>query len=101
VKKNVELSEDGRRLIARRLSALLDEHGMSLRELADRSGVGVGTVMEIGRGDREPSLSTLLAFARVLQLRSIEELFAAGFADAASDGAGVGALARQLAAVSR
>lgn len=75
MKRNIELSPPQLRILADRLNDLLSRRGMSLRELARESGVGVTTVTEIGRGKREPSLGVMVALMEALGLHSIEELF--------------------------
>jgi len=76
VRKKIELSGPTLRQIGDRVRELAVDKGWSLTKLAAESGVGLGTVMEIARGEREPSLSTMLAFVSSLGLRSIEELLA-------------------------
>jgi transcriptional regulator with XRE-family HTH domain len=48
------------------LRVQLRSRRMSLRQLADRSGVNVSTVSRIVQGKRRPSLSTALRLSRVL-----------------------------------
>ncbi len=47
-----------------------------IRPLAKSAGLGTGTVSDILSGTSDPSLSTLLALVRALELGSIEELLA-------------------------
>ena len=57
-----------------RLSALRQEAGLSLRELAARAGLPVGSVSNICSGRQQPNLGQLLALQRGLALGSVEEL---------------------------
>ena len=53
------------------------ERGISsVRALAQLSGLGIGTVANLVRGESDPTLSTMLALAAALDLHSIEELIA-------------------------
>lgn len=60
---------DGERLgaeVGRRLRALRTEQGVSLSELARRSGLGKGTLSELETGRRNPTLETLFALTTAL-----------------------------------
>jgi transcriptional regulator with XRE-family HTH domain len=52
--------------IGARLRAARDACGLSLSALADRAGVGKGSLSEIEHGTRNPTLSTLYALAGAL-----------------------------------
>jgi len=49
-----------------RIRQLRERKGVSLRELARRSGLGVATLSRIESGEANPRLSTLLQLADVL-----------------------------------
>jgi len=49
-----------------RIRQLRERKGVSLRELARRSGVGAATLSRIESGEANPRLSTLLQLADVL-----------------------------------
>ncbi len=51
-----------------------DRRGWTLRELAQRSGVDVGALSRIERGERDPTATTVVAIADALEV-SIDELF--------------------------
>ena len=48
--------------------------GLSLRSLATISGVSFTTIDKIERGTQDPRLSTLIAFAKALEI-SVPDLF--------------------------
>ncbi|WP_353940443.1 helix-turn-helix domain-containing protein [Streptomyces sp. HUAS MG91] len=52
--------------VGRRLKGLRQDAGLSLSELARRSGVGKGTLSELESGRRNPTLETLYALTTVL-----------------------------------
>ncbi|MEW2248942.1 XRE family transcriptional regulator [Streptomyces sp. NPDC014776] len=52
--------------VGRRLRALRTMRGLSLSELARRSGVGKGTLSELESGTRNPTLETLYALTTAL-----------------------------------
>jgi transcriptional regulator with XRE-family HTH domain len=52
--------------VGRRLRALRTARGLSLSELARRSGVGKGTLSELEGGTRNPTLETLYALTTAL-----------------------------------
>ncbi|MET9496177.1 XRE family transcriptional regulator [Streptomyces sp. NPDC006552] len=52
--------------VGRRLKGLRAERGLSLSELARRSGVGKGTLSELESGLRNPTLETLYALTTTL-----------------------------------
>ncbi|MFI7382695.1 helix-turn-helix domain-containing protein [Streptomyces sp. NPDC049813] len=52
--------------VGRRLKALRARRGLSLSELARRSGVGKGTLSELEGGSRNPTLETLYALTTAL-----------------------------------
>lgn len=53
-------------VVGERLRAARDARGLSLSALADRAGVGKGSLSEIEHGLRNPTLSTLYALAGAL-----------------------------------
>lgn len=57
-----------------RIRQLRERKGVSLRELARRSGLGVATLSRIESGEANPRLSTLRQLADVLEV-SVTELF--------------------------
>ena len=64
-------------LITARLKELMAEQSIrGARQLARRSGIGVGTAANLLSGESEPTLSTMLLLAAALELHSIEELIA-------------------------
>lgn len=54
--------------VGQRLRALRVDRGLSLSELARRSGVGKGTLSELETGQRNPTLDTLFALTSALRL---------------------------------
>lgn len=52
--------------VGRRLKQLRVDSGLSLSELARRSGVGKGTLSELETGRRNPTLETLYALTTAL-----------------------------------
>lgn len=60
--------------LASRLKAVRLEAGLTLRELARQADVSPSFVSQIENGKSQPSVSTLYAFARLLNV-SIDELF--------------------------
>jgi len=52
-----------------RLSALRDAAGLSLKDLAKRSGITQSHISQIERGKRDPQLTTLRALAAALKVR--------------------------------
>ncbi|MBO1332867.1 helix-turn-helix domain-containing protein [Streptomyces sp. VRA16 Mangrove soil] len=52
--------------VGRRLKGLRQDAGLTLSELARRSGVGKGTLSELESGRRNPTLETLYALTTVL-----------------------------------
>ncbi|MGY0489620.1 helix-turn-helix domain-containing protein [Streptomyces sp. WG-D5] len=52
--------------VGRRLKRLREDDGLSLSELARRSGVGKGTLSELETGRRNPTLETLYALTTAL-----------------------------------
>ncbi|MFM9372726.1 helix-turn-helix domain-containing protein [Streptomyces sp. Da 82-17] len=52
--------------VGRRLKQLRQDEGLSLSELARRSGVGKGTLSELETGRRNPTLETLYALTTAL-----------------------------------
>ena len=55
-------------LVGERLRAARRERGWSVGVLADRAGIGKGSLSEIENGGRNPTLSTLYALAGALEL---------------------------------
>ena len=62
-----------RTAVAERVKQLSDGR-YTRRALASKTGLGIGTVMDLFAGRSDPSLSTMLALVEALELRSIEEL---------------------------
>jgi len=54
--------------------ALCEREGLSERALAAKADISVGTVQSIGRTESGPTLGTLFALTRALELQSIDEL---------------------------
>lgn len=52
-----------RAAVARRITALRQQRGLSLTALAARAGIGKGTLSELEAGTRNPTLETLYALA--------------------------------------
>ena len=57
-----------------RVEALAQRAGLSTRQLATKAGLGVSTVRSVGTTGGGPTLGTLMALARALDLTSIDEL---------------------------
>ncbi len=57
-----------------RLAALCEREGLSKRALATKADLSIGAVRSIGSTKTGPTLGTLLALTRALQLQSIEQL---------------------------
>jgi transcriptional regulator with XRE-family HTH domain len=53
---------------------LLCDDSYSQRALADASGLGIGTVLDLFSGRTDPTLGTLLAIVEALELASVEQL---------------------------
>ncbi len=53
--------------VGARLRRLRQDRGLSLSELARRSGVGKGTLSELETGQRNPTLETLYALTTALE----------------------------------
>jgi transcriptional regulator with XRE-family HTH domain len=51
-----------------------DWRAWSERELAQRAGLSIGALRDLGTGLANPTLRTMVALARAFDLRSIEEL---------------------------
>lgn len=51
-----------------------NELNMTVRELAESSGVPLSTISEVETGKREPGVSTAILLARALQCK-VEDLF--------------------------
>ncbi|MET1034345.1 MAG: XRE family transcriptional regulator [Arthrobacter sp.] len=71
--------------VGRRIRALRLAEGMSLSRLAAAAGIGKGTLSELERGERNPTLGTLYAVAGVLRL-PLARLVDGGAAAAPSPG---------------
>lgn len=70
----VQLSARQNARLRARLSYLRRGEGLSERALAERVGLSYGAVRSIGRTAGGPTLGTLLAIVKGLNLRSIDEL---------------------------
>lgn len=57
-----------------RVLALAQREGLSERGLACKAGLSIGAVRTVGGTAAGPTLGTLLALTKALQLRSIDEL---------------------------
>ncbi len=60
--------EDLAKLVGERLRAARRERGLSVGALAERAGIGKGSLSEVENGVRNPTLSTLYALAGALEL---------------------------------
>lgn len=60
--------------LGRRIRALREAQGLSLRDLAERAGVSSGAVQKIESGAMSPTISTLMKIARGLRCRVTEFL---------------------------
>lgn len=56
------------------LKEILEKRGMTQSELADRTGVRIGTINRLTRGVNRPSVATALAISKELGI-PIEQLF--------------------------
>lgn len=57
-----------------RLRQLREEKGLSMRQLAERSGVDVGVISRVERGQyKPPKITTIEKLARALELSEAEE----------------------------
>jgi transcriptional regulator with XRE-family HTH domain len=84
--------------VGRRLKALRRADGLSLSELARRSGVGKGTLSELESGLRNPTLDTLYALTTALgrPLSAVLDDPPAGVAEGAGGVSGTGVTAALL-----
>jgi hypothetical protein len=57
-----------------RVLALAEREGLSERGLAEKAGLSIGAVRAVGGTVAGPTLGTLLALTKALQLQSIDEL---------------------------
>lgn len=57
-----------------RLTALCEREGLSKRALATKAHISIGAVRSIGKTKTGPTLGTLIALTRALQLQSIDQL---------------------------
>lgn len=73
-----------RSAVARRITALRLERGLSLSALAARAGIGKGTLSELEAGTRNPTLETLYALAGPLDV-PLTGLLGVGTGSSASD----------------
>ncbi|HEY5981773.1 MAG TPA: XRE family transcriptional regulator [Microlunatus sp.] len=60
--------EDLAKLVGERLRAARHRRGLSVGALADKAGIGKGSLSEVENGVRNPTLSTLYALAGALEL---------------------------------
>lgn len=70
---SARLSAAARAALAEQLHDLCDDQ-FSRRRLADATGLGIGTIRTLWKGESDPTLGTLLALVEGLGLRSVEEL---------------------------
>lgn len=77
-----DFAEDAEQKIGATFRQLRHDQGMSLRELAEKSGVSVGMISQIERDLANPSMRVLTAIRRALNI-SIQTMFN----DAPTDGA--------------
>jgi transcriptional regulator with XRE-family HTH domain len=63
-----EASTDPATMVARRVRALREARGLSLRDLAERTGVSVPMLSQVERGDSSPTLSVAWRIAAGLEL---------------------------------
>ncbi len=56
------------KLVGQRLRAARQQRGWSVGALAERAGIGKGSLSEVENGARNPTLSTLYALAGALEL---------------------------------
>src|SRR2546429_8459983 len=94
----------GSRPVGPRIRALREAEGLSLRDLADRSGVSAPMLSQVERGETSPTLSVAVRIAAGLELRlsqllRLDEAGAATLAPAAPrrQGGGGGAPPRRPA----
>lgn len=71
---SADLAVDQAARLAARLLDLMAHRQLSARQLADRAGLGIGTVRLIVNGRGNPTLSTMLALVEALELDGIELL---------------------------
>src|SRR2546421_11066070 len=60
---------NGSRPVGPRIRALREAEGLSLRDLADRSGVSAPMLSQVERGETSPTLSVAVRIAAGLELR--------------------------------
>jgi transcriptional regulator with XRE-family HTH domain len=70
----LDISTSERGFLGERLKEIRQRTSMSLRELARQAGVSPSLVSQIENGKSQPSVSTLYAFSRLLNV-SVDELF--------------------------
>ncbi|MBX5484257.1 MAG: helix-turn-helix domain-containing protein [Myxococcaceae bacterium] len=67
-------AKDSLRLLARRIRALRERHGLTQEDFAQRSGISVSFASLLERGERSPSYETLVQVAAALEV-PLAELF--------------------------
>lgn len=72
-RSTARLSDAARQAVGTRARGLC-EGRYTQRGLATKTGLGIGTVRELLAGSSDPTLGTLLAVAKALELGSIEQL---------------------------
>jgi len=81
-----EASEDEGKVLARRLKALRQQHGLSLQQLARRADLSIGTLSQVERGLSQPSLRTVRKLANAFGLPTAYFFDAGSGSSKAEDG---------------
>lgn len=61
-------------MVGKKIRVIRQKKGMSLRELANRSGIGKSTIFDIEQEDNNPTINTVLSLAAALDV-PISDLF--------------------------
>lgn len=61
-------------MVGKKIKVIRQKKGMSLRELANRSGIGKSTIFDIEQEDNNPTINTVLSLAEALEV-PISNLF--------------------------
>ncbi|MCB7136145.1 helix-turn-helix domain-containing protein [Cellulosimicrobium marinum] len=78
--------DEAARAVAEQIRAARDERGLSLSALAAAAGIGKGSLSEIERGSRNPTLATLYALAGALRVPLARLLAERAGAEVSSEG---------------